>query len=154
MAWQCHNHKSCGDQSFLLGAGIVAHSQHCCLMSSAKVESLRMSLALRTSLRTHYEVLGLEGQLLGLKGSKITLSLARGQHYFLNYRNLVDHLKKIFQDLFIYFILFFFGEHLHLCPWPQEGLSSKRLFLTSSLNIFCVLGLKPCVLHCSSREHH
>ena len=56
-----------------------------------EVESLRTSLASRTSWRTHFEVLGLglEGQVLGLglealKSLLIGLSSARGQHYFLN----------------------------------------------------------------------
>ena len=38
------------------------------------------------SLRTHFEVLGLEGQVLGLdlslESSKIALTSTRGQHYF------------------------------------------------------------------------
>ena len=45
------------------------------------------------------------------------------------------HLKKIFEDLFfgdrlkkILKTFFFFGEHLHLCPWPREGLSSEGLY--------------------------
>ena len=48
----------------------------------SEVESSRTSLASRTD----FEVLGLEGQVLslGLKASKIGLSSARGQHYFLN----------------------------------------------------------------------
>ena len=32
---QCNNHNECCDQSPLPGADIVAHSQHCCLISVA-----------------------------------------------------------------------------------------------------------------------
>ena len=43
---------------------------------------------------------------------------------------------------------FFFGEHLCLCPWPRECLSSERLSL--ALDFFCVFGLEPCVLDSTS----
>ena len=51
-----------------------------------------------------------------------------------------DRLKKIFKDLF------FFGEHLCLCPWPwpREGLS-----LALASEFFCFLGLEPCVFSTS-----
>ena len=94
------------------------------------------------SSKTHFEVLGLglEGQVLclGLKSSKIDLSLAQGLHYFLECSNFVDRLKnflqmffffeiarkKFFEDLFFrrtptnFFEdpFFFFGEHLRQCP--------------------------------------
>ena len=54
------------------------------MLMLSEVESSRTSLASRTSSRSHFKVLGLEGQVLGLKSSKIGLSSARGQHYFLN----------------------------------------------------------------------
>ena len=57
----------------------------------AEVESSRTPLALRTSSRTHFEVLGLGLEASSpwpwprsLRSSKIALSSARGQHYFLN----------------------------------------------------------------------
>ena len=56
-----------------------------------EVESSRTSLASRTFSRTHFEVLGLGLEASSpwpwhrsLKSSKIALSSARGQHYFLN----------------------------------------------------------------------
>ena len=36
--------------------------------------------------------------------------------------------KQIFKD-----IIFFFGEHLRLCPCPRKGLSSKGLSLASDI---------------------
>ena len=41
-----------------------------------------------------------------LKSSKIALSSARGQHFFLNVKNFVDRLKNVFLDRF------FFGDRL------------------------------------------
>ena len=42
----------------------------------------------------------------------------------------------------------------HSCPWPREGLSSKRLSLALASDFFCVLGLglglEPCVLDSTS----
>ena len=58
-------------------------------VEASEVESLRTSLASRTSSRTHFEVLGLGLEASSpwpwprsLRSSKIALSLARGQHYF------------------------------------------------------------------------
>ena len=45
-----------------------------------------------------------------------------------------DCLKNFFEDLF-----FFFGEHLQLCPWPREGLSSERLSLVSDFFVSLAL---------------
>ena len=73
-----------------------------------------------------------------LKSSKIALSLAREQHYFLNCLNFVDRLKKILEDVFfleiawkfsLKTVVFFFrtlalvflvlGLDLeHSCSWP------------------------------------
>ena len=85
----------------------------------------------------------------GLKSSKIGLSSARGQHYFLNCWNFVERLKNFFgktffcgdrqknfcQDLFFWDRLknfcedlFFFGEHLPLCPWSLALASSIPVF--------------------------
>ena len=36
--------------------------------------------------------------------------------------------------------------------WPREGLSSKGLSLALASNLFCVLGLNPCVLNSTSAE--
>ena len=95
------------------------------------------------SSRTHFEVLGLglEGQVLvnwPVLGSRTALffellkfceALEKffGKRFFCG-----DRLKNFCEDLF-------FGEHLRLCPWPRECLSSERLSLAS--DFFCVLGL-------------
>ena len=102
---------------------------------------MRTSLASRTSSRTHFEVLGLglEGQVLGLGlkasrpqvlenwpvlGSRTSLffellkfrgALEKffGKRFFCG-----DRLKNFCEDLF------FFGEHLRLCPWSLALASS------------------------------
>ena len=61
---------------------------------------------------------------------------------FFGKRSFVEIAWKIFVKTF------FFGEHLLLCPWPRECLSSERLSLAS--DFFCVLGLEPCVLDSTS----
>ena len=106
-----------------------------------------------------------------LKSSKIGLSSARGQHYFLNCLNFVERLKNFLENLFFgdrliffsFFFLeiawkifvktFFFWRALalvslvlglgleHSCPWPRECLSSERLSLALASDFFCVLGL-------------
>ena len=77
----------------------------------------------------------------GLKSSKIGLSSARGQQYFLNCLNIVERLKNFFENVFLWRSLekflwrafffffwrspekflwrpfFFFGEGLRLCSW-------------------------------------
>ena len=67
------------------------------------MESSRTSLASRTPLRIHFEVLGLGLDLeassawpwrRSLKSSKIALSSARGQHYLLNRWNFVGKRQK------------------------------------------------------------
>ena len=105
----------------------------------------RTSLASRTSSRTHFEVLGLEGQVLGsglgleapsprklacprLEDStsfwivKILWSACKifWKTFFCR-----DRLQNFCEDLFFFEIawkifvktFFFFGEHLRLCPW-------------------------------------
>ena len=81
---------------------------------SPEVESSRTSLASRTSSRTHFEVLdlGLEASSpwpwpRSLKSSKIALSSARGQHYFLNSWNFVGKRQKPrgnFANIFFVFL--------------------------------------------------
>ena len=69
----------------------------------AELETSRTSLATMTSSRTHFEVLGLGLEasspwpwswLRSLRSSKIALSSARGQHYFLNSWNFVWKRQK------------------------------------------------------------
>ena len=76
----------------------------------------------------------------GLKPSKIGLSSARRQHYFLNSLNFVERLKNFLEGDFFWrspekflwrlSFLFYFLEHLRLCPWslasniPVLGLES------------------------------
>ena len=42
----------------------------------------------------------------------------------------------------------------HSCPWPREGLSSERLSLALASDFFCILGLEPWVLDCTSDEQN
>ena len=110
-------------------------------MLSSEVESLRTSLASRTSTRTHFEVLG-----LGLKASsprKLPCPWVEDCAIFEPLKfcwKTPETLRKICKDLF-------FLENTCVCvlgsgPWPREGLS-----LALSLKFFCVLGLglEPCV---------
>ena len=94
------------------------------------------SLALRTSSRTHFDVLGLglEGQVLGLEASSprklacprledssifwIVKILWSGWKIFLKTFFRGDRLKNFCEDLF------FYGEHLRLCPWSLALASS------------------------------
>ena len=84
--------------------------------------------------RTHFEVFG-----LGLNSSKIALSSARGQHYFLNCLNFVDRLKNSLEKVFLWrspeknFEDLFFGDRL------------KKFFENLFLENTCVfvLGLLP-----------
>ena len=85
---------------------------NCSILFLPEVESSRMSLALRT----HFEVLGLglEGQVLGLglESSKIVVSSARGQHYFLNSWNFVGKRQKPhgkFANTFFVFVYWSIG---------------------------------------------
>ena len=95
------------------------------------------------SSRTHFEVLGLEGQVLGLEVSsprKLACPRLEDSTFFelLKFRGA---LEKFFGDLF-----FFFGEHLRLCPWflassipvlglenvcPRKGCPWPRIFFVS-----------------------
>ena len=109
-------------------------------------------LSLRTSSRTHFEVLGLEGQVLGLglealspqklpcprlKNSTISWivkSSRSARKIFWKTFFSGDCLKNLSDDLFLYFFYFWRALALvslvlglgleHSCPWPREGLSS------------------------------
>ena len=131
------------------------------------MESSRTSLASRT----HFEVLGLEGQVLGLgleASSPRKLACPRLEDstifwivkilwsawkFFWKTCFRGDRLKNFCEDLFFLFFfleiawkifvktfkdLFFFGEHLRLCPWPRAFLS-----LASRVSVLgkAVLGL-------------
>ena len=125
------------------------------------------------SSRTHFEVLGLEGQAFGLgleapSPRKLPVLGSRTALFFELLKNFVDRLKKNFEDLFLeiagkikkkFFLRLFFGEHLplvsfvlglgleHSCPCPRKGCP-----LAHSVGFFCVLGLglEPCVLDSTS----
>ena len=84
-------------------------SENCIILRRClilEVESFRTSLASRTPSRTHIEVLGPEGQVLGL-----SLEASRPQKFpcprhedstiFLNRRTFADRLKKCFVDFFV-----------------------------------------------------
>ena len=73
--------------------------------------------------------------------------------------------EKMFKDLFfrrtLAAVSLVLGLGLeHSCPWPREGMSSKRLSLALALasDFFCVLGLglglEPCVLDSTSASYH
>ena len=109
-----------------------------------EVESLRTSLASRTSSRTHFEVLnlGLEGQVfgLGLEASsprKLPCPRLKDSTIFEQLTfcwKTPETMQKICKDLFLFssiedclkkkFEDFFFGEHLRLCPSPLALVSS------------------------------
>ena len=86
----------------------------------------------------------------GLKSSKIGLSSAWGQHYFLKCWNFVEHLKHFLENVFLWRSLekvlwrpFFFLESTCACvlgpwPWPRAFLS---LALRVSVLGKAVLGL-------------
>ena len=67
-----------------------------------EVESSRTSLVLRTSSRTHFQVLGLG--LFSLRSSKIALSSARGQHYFWTVEILLENARNLAETLQITFL--------------------------------------------------
>ena len=103
------------------------------------MESSRTSLVSRTSSRTHFEVLGLEGQVLGLEASspqKLPCPRLEDSTFFellkfcrLPEKKILEGVfywrtpEKTFEDFFLrspekfFEDLFFFGEHLRLCPW-------------------------------------
>ena len=66
-----------------------------------------------------------------LKSSKIALSLARVQQYFLNGQNFVDNLKKILKIFFFENTCASVLDLEHFCPWPRTFFMS--LALASSL---------------------
>ena len=112
--------------------------------------------------------------LWSLKSSKIALSSARGQHYFLNCWKFIvhlkiflktlifgDRLKNYFKDLFFWkrpektFLKTFFLENTCACvlgPWHRAFLSLASEGLSLALDSFCVLDLdlEPCVLDSTS----
>ena len=120
------------------------------------MESSRTSLASRT----HFEVLGLEGQVLGLEASssrKLACPRLEDSTIFWIVKNLWRSLEKFFGKRFfveiawkIFVKIFFFWDRLknfvslvlgleHSGPWPREFLSSERLFL--ALDFFVSLAL-------------
>ena len=129
-----------------------------------EVESSRASLASMTSSRTHFEVLGLEGQVLGLgleASSPRKLASPRLEDstifwivkilwsaWKLFWKKFFcgDRLKNFCEDLFFFFwralalVSLVLGLGLeHSCPWPRECLSSERLSL--ALDFFVSLAL-------------
>ena len=125
-----------------------------------EVESSRTSLALRTSSRTYFEVLGLglEGQVLGLgleASSPRKLACPRLEDStffelvkfcgaldkFFGKRFFWDRLKNFCEDLFFLFLESTCACVLHSCPWPRECLSSERLFLALASDFFVSLAL-------------
>ena len=124
---------------------------------------MRTSLASKASSRTHFEDLGLEGQVLGvgLEASfprKLPCLRLEDSTIFESLKFCTSP-KKIFGRRFFLeiarkkFLKTFFFENICACvlgPWPQEGLSSEGLSL--ALHFFCVLGLdlELCVLDSTS----
>ena len=120
------------------------------------MESSRTSLASRTSSRTDFEVLGLEGQVLGLgleasSPRKLACPRLEDSTIFWNVKILWsawkvfwktffsgDRLKNFCEDLFFFFL----ESTCSLCPWS----------LALASDFFCVLGLglEPCVLDSTS----
>ena len=80
----------------------------------------------------------------GLKSSIIALSSVWEQHYFLNFENYVDRLKKFFKNVLfrkmpekVFLKTFFFsGEHLHLCPWSLASRGSVLVRAVLGLGFF------------------
>ena len=144
----------------------------------ACIPEVESSRTLLTS-RTHFEVLGLEGQVLslGLEASsprklacprledstifwivKISWSVWK---IFWKTCFCGDRLKNFCADLFFFFLFWralalvslVLGLGLeYSCPWPRECLSSERLSLALASDFFCGLGLglEPCVLDSTS----
>ena len=97
-------------------------------MCRPEVESLRTSLASRK----HFEVLGLEGQVLGLEASsprKLPCPRLEDSTFFW----IVEFCRSLEKNFGWRFLLenawkkflktFFFWEHLRLCPWLRAFLS-------------------------------
>ena len=103
--------------------------------------------------RTHFEVLGLEGQVLKncpVLGSRTAqffelLKVCGAPEQFLGRRFFFgDRLKNFCEDLFLWWALALVSLVLdleHSCPWPRQGLSSEGLSLALASDFFCVLGL-------------
>ena len=128
-------------------------------LSVSDVESSRTSLASRT----HFEVLGLEGQVLGLglevsSPRKLACSRLEDSTTFWIVKILWRSPEKFLWRPFSFWralalVSLVLGLGLeHSCPWPRECLSSERLSLALASDFFCVfgLGLKPCVLDSTS----
>ena len=126
------------------------------------MESSRTSWASRT----HFDVFGLEGQVLGLEASsprKLPCPRSKTAIFF-ELLKFCRSLKKIFENLFFGDclkrpFLFFFGEYLRLCPWSWPRaflfLASRGSVLERAVlgfGLFCVLGLglEHCVLDFTS----
>ena len=143
---------------------IEYHAFHLTWPYFAEVESSRTSLASRTSSRTHFEVLGLEGQVLGLgfeASSSRNLACPRLEDSSIFWIVKIlwsawiifwetffcgDRLKNFCEDLFFWralaLVSLVLGLSLeHSCPWPRECLFSERLSLALASDFFCVLGL-------------
>ena len=110
------------------------------------MDSLRTSLASKTSWRTHFEVIGLESQVLGL-GLKTSFSW-KLLCPWLEDSTIFWIVKILFIAWKFFWKTFFSGDRLKKClknfffflentctyvlgPWPREGLSSKGLSLAS-----------------------
>ena len=129
----------------------------------SEVEFSRTSLASRTFSRTHFEVLGLKGQVLGLgleasSPRKLACPRLEDSTIFWIVKILWsackifwktcfcgDRLKNFCEDLFVLFFFlrspekflwgpFFFGEHLRLCPWSL-ALASSLVSSTPPLSV-------------------
>ena len=121
----------------------------------SEVESSRTSLALRTSSRTDFEVLGLEAS----SPRKLACPRLEDSTIFWTVKILWsawkifwktffcgDRLKNFCEDLFFFFwkalalVSLALGLGLeHSCPWPRECLSSERLSLASDFFVFLAL---------------
>ena len=118
----------------------------------------------RTSTKTHFEVLGLEVQILGSKPQILENCPVLGSRtaLFFEWLKFCRSAEKCFSRQFffwrspekfflIFFLLWrspeknfwrpFFGKHLGLCPWPRACLSSEGMSLAFALDFFCVLSL-------------
>ena len=112
------------------------------------MESSRTSLASRTSSRTHFEVLGLGLGLeasnpwpwpRSLRSSKIALSSARGQHYFLNRWNFVRKRQKPrgkFANTFFVFRNWNIGVAKRASPQLKFHLCDKKACCFFSFSFF------------------
>ena len=130
------------------------------------VESLRTSLASRTSSKTDFEVLGLEGQVLGLEASsprKLACPRLEDSSIFLIVKILWSAWKIFWKTFFcgdrlkIFCEDLFFLESTCACvlgpwPWPRAFLSlASRVSVLGKAVLG--LGLEPCGLDSTSDAH-